>query len=165
MALIPGASPNPESRLGVPTPESVSGQERETVEERPEAVEGTREEAAVVSETAPVAPVSTPVATSRQVTKDPVLLRVEEVMEEDMKETFYSMTPELRVKFKRQGEVTAEKIRKMLSSAKVKANKVLELIVAWLRIIPHVNRFFLEQEAKIKTDRIMALAEQKKDVV
>ena len=29
-------------------------------------------------------------------------------------------------------------------------------------MIPGINRFFLEQEAKIKTDRLMALAEREK---
>jgi len=27
----------------------------------------------------------------------------------------------------------------------------------WLKILPGVNKFFLEQEAKIKTDKILAL--------
>jgi hypothetical protein len=40
--------------------------------------------------------------------------------------------------------------------------KILALIRDWLKLIPGVNRFFLEQEAKIKTDKILLAAEEKK---
>jgi hypothetical protein len=39
----------------------------------------------------------------------------------------------------------------------IKAKEVLKLIVIWLRFIPHVNKYFLEQESKIKTDKILDL--------
>ena len=46
-----------------------------------------------------------------------------------------------------------------MKSTKVKVKKILKLILEWLRILPGINRFFLEQEAKIKTDRIIQLKE------
>lgn len=45
----------------------------------------------------------------------------------------------------------------MLQATKVQTKKIVELLLAWLRIIPGVNRFFLEQEAKIKADKLLAL--------
>ncbi len=110
----------------------------------------------------PVASASLPIAPAHQLTKDPVLKQVEEILEEDLGETYNSLPPELREKFKAQGEVVATSIQRMIGGAKVHAKKVLQLLVAWLRIIPHINRFFLEQEAKIKTDRIIALVEREK---
>ena len=55
------------------------------------------------------------------------------------------------------GEETASKIAQLLEAAKVKTRKIFDLIVKWLRIIPGINRFFLEQEAKIKADKILRL--------
>jgi hypothetical protein len=45
----------------------------------------------------------------------------------------------------------------MLDKGKVNVKKVRDLIIKWLRIIPGVNRYFLEQEAKIKSDRLLEL--------
>ena len=45
----------------------------------------------------------------------------------------------------------------MVRGFRVKVKRVLELIYEWLKTIPGVNKFFLEQEAKIKTDEIMEL--------
>ena len=36
---------------------------------------------------------------------------------------------------------------------------VMELVYEWLRMIPKINKYFLEQEAKIKTDKIVKYAE------
>jgi len=67
------------------------------------------------------------------------------------------MTPEKQGEFKQKGEETAGKIRSMVETAKENARKIFDLIRDWLRVIPGVNRFFLEQEAKIKTDKILRL--------
>jgi hypothetical protein len=125
--------------------------------EQPEAIR--REEAAAPAPVAPDFPVPAPAS---QISKDPVFKKVEEIMEEDLKDTYWSMPPDLRAKFKQKGETVAESVRQMIIGAKIKASKVLKLIVAWLKMIPHVNRFFLEQEAKLKTDRIMNFAESEK---
>jgi hypothetical protein len=50
----------------------------------------------------------------------------------------------------------------MVRRAKVRAREALDLITRWLRIIPGVNAFYLAQEAKLKTDKIIALAEEEK---
>ena len=50
----------------------------------------------------------------------------------------------------------------MVSAAKVHSKKILKAIVGWLKMIPGVNKFFLEQEAKIKTDKILLAVEDKK---
>ena len=46
----------------------------------------------------------------------------------------------------------------------MKIKKIFELLLQWLKLLPGVNKFFLEQEAKIKVDQIMSLREQHKDL-
>jgi hypothetical protein len=75
---------------------------------------------------------------------------------------FLKLPPDQQAAFKKVGEETAEKIKGMMDSGKLKAKKVVDLIKDWLKMIPGVNKFFLEQEAKIKTDKIMLLAEEER---
>lgn len=89
-------------------------------------------------------------------------MEIEEIMEEDLTELFLKMTPEQQAKFKQKGEITAGKIRELVASAKVQTKKILNLVIEWLKLIPGVNKFFLEQEAKIKTDKILLEAEDQK---
>lgn len=113
------------------------------------------------------ATVSAPVLPVREVREvrpeaDPVMKQIEEFLSDDLLELYSQMPPEAQAIFKTKGEETAGKITEMIRSAKVAAKEILELIVAWLKIIPGVNKFFLEQEAKIKTDKILAFAEEQK---
>lgn len=104
------------------------------------------------------APVIEPVAPA---VKSPTLIRIENILAEDLQDAYLGLDPVLRQKFKDEGEKTATKIERLLSEAKVKTGKILNLILAWLKLIPGVNRFFLNQEAKIKTDRLIKMKEEK----
>lgn len=94
--------------------------------------------------------------------KSETLVKIEKILEEDLEAFYFSMPPEQRKIFKEKGEETASKIEKMMEAGKTVARKILKLIREWLKCIPRVNKFFLEQEAKIKTDEIVGLAEKKK---
>lgn len=87
---------------------------------------------------------------------------IDDILEEDLKELYVAMSPEKQAEFREKGEEARSKIRELVSSAKVNAKKVFALIRGWLKIIPGVNRFFLEQEAKIKTDKILFITEEEK---
>ena len=50
----------------------------------------------------------------------------------------------------------------MLAAGRLKFREVWKLIRDWLRVIPGASKFFVEQEAKIKTDRIIRIAEKQK---
>ncbi len=151
----PEGFPRPEAvESGVASARETTGEVRPVPERRAQSVEGLEGPSV-----APVYQAAAPAA----VTKDPVLKRVEEILEEDLAEAYLQLPPDLRAKFKERGEDVAAAVRRMMTGAKVRAKDVLRLIVSWLRLIPHVNRFFLEQEAKIKTDRIVALAERQKE--
>lgn len=70
---------------------------------------------------------------------------------------FAEMTPQQKATFKAEGEKTASLIRQMVETAKAKTKSVIDLVKRWLRLIPGVNKFFVEQEAKIKADKVIAL--------
>ena len=94
--------------------------------------------------------------------KDAVVLEVEKILEEGLGDYYETLPEEARARFHARGEEAAFKIADMVRSFKVSVKKVLMLIRQWLQTIPGVNRFFLEQESKIKTDRIIALEEARR---
>ena len=81
-------------------------------------------------------------------------------MEDGLNDSYQRLSPVAKQEFKLKGEQTASQIRELLKSAHVKVKKILRLILDWLRMLPGVNHFFLEQEAKIKTDKIIALKDK-----
>ncbi len=89
--------------------------------------------------------------------RDELTLKVENLLEEDLKDAYKEMTPVQQQEFKIKGEKTAFEICELLRRGKVKVKKIFMLILEWLKLLPGVNRFFLEQEAKIKADKIIAL--------
>ncbi|MFH1142503.1 MAG: hypothetical protein V1695_02210, partial [Candidatus Uhrbacteria bacterium] len=80
----------------------------------------------------------------------------------DLEDLYFQLPPNKQKEFKIKGEETAGLIKQMLYSTKVKGRKIVGWIKDWLKMIPGVNKFFLEQEAKIKTDQILLLAEEEK---
>lgn len=104
------------------------------------------------------APPAPPVTLPKVEVRDPVLAQIENILEEDLKEVYAGLTPELKPQFKAKGEEAAKTIRDMIDRAKLKARKVLKLIKSWLKMVPGINRFFLEQEAAIKAQKIMEIA-------
>ena len=82
---------------------------------------------------------------------------IDDILAEGLNEVFLKMTPAEQTAFKTSGEETVKKINKLLSETKVKVSKIVELIRRWLKLIPGINRFFLEQEVKIKADKIMKI--------
>ena len=94
--------------------------------------------------------------------RDDITLKIEHIMEADLGDAFNVLTPLQQQEFKLKGEQTASLIRELLQQTKIKVKKIFALLVAWLRFLPGIDRFFLEQEAKIKTDQIIALSRQNK---
>jgi len=98
-----------------------------------------------------------------QVKKDKVDKDIERILSEDMEEIYKNLPENLRGDFKRKGEETAKEIKNVISQTKIIVSKILDLIKNWLLMVPGVNKFFLEQESKIKTGKILNLAEEAKD--
>lgn len=141
-----------------PTPEAAVERSSETVPV-PDRAPGVfeHEEAETPAGQLPIEPVIQPAPAAPSPQKDDVMLDVEEVLEDGMGMLFASLPEEAKPLFRRKGEEAASEISAMLRTARVKTGRVLRLIRDWLLTIPKVNRFFLEQEAKIKTDRILEL--------
>jgi hypothetical protein len=83
--------------------------------------------------------------------------KIEEIMSKDLEEPYLKLSPDKQIEFKQKGEETATKINVLLSQGKATLKKIVELIRAWLILLPGVNRYFLEQEAKLRADEIIKL--------
>lgn len=94
--------------------------------------------------------------------RDEIIVQIEKIMEEDLGDVFGALTLQQKQQFKIRGEETALKIRELLRGTKIKLGKIVNLIFDWLKLLPGINRFFLEQEAKIKAEKIANLHEQRK---
>lgn len=106
-------------------------------------------------------PASPPAQAS--VEKDEVFKAVEKILEDGLGD-YYNQLPEpAKVRFQQKGEQVAGEIAMMVRGLKVKVKQVILLIRDWLLTIPGVNKFFLEQEAKIKTDRILELERERRE--
>jgi hypothetical protein len=111
----------------------------------------------------------TPIPTTPTVQTAPAPVKTEErkkiegILSEDLKELFQGMDAEHKAEFKRKGEETASALEKLVSTAKATAKKVAKLISNWLKFIPGINQYFLEQEAKLKTDKILEINKEKEE--
>jgi len=85
---------------------------------------------------------------------------IDQILEDGLNEIFLSLPENERQDFKKKGEETVTKINQLLSKTKVHLNKIIALIRDWLQLIPGVNRFFLEQEAKIKAAKIIKIKDK-----
>lgn len=108
-------------------------------------------------------PVTAAPAPAPAVPADEVTLSVEKIMEDGLGSYYTKLTPEAQQKFKVKGEEAAKELAGMVRGLNVKFKRALQILRDWLLCIPGINKFFLEQEAKIKVDRIIELAEAKKE--
>ena len=147
---IAGASEKPRSSEQIKTPESSleSGLEQ-ALEKELEALPAPK-----------AAEVPMPTFTPPSASLSAIDLResqIDKILSEDLESAFIKMKPKEQARFKVEGEKTVKKINLLLSSTKVKIKKIASLIRRWLNFIPGINKFFLEQETKIKTDKILDL--------
>jgi len=80
---------------------------------------------------------------------------IDHILADGLNDMFLKMPPKEQTEFKKKGEETVVRINDLLGRARVNVNKIISLIKQWLRLIPGINKFFLEQEAKIKADKIL----------
>ncbi len=83
--------------------------------------------------------------------------QIENFLAKDLEEIYLGLPLDKQAEFRKTGEETAKKIEKLLEKTKINLGKIVNLIRKWLSLIPGVNKFFLEQEAKIKADEIVKL--------
>mgnify|MGYP001610034885 CR=1 FL=1 len=149
------------SEIHPPTPASEIIPEREIIrvpEKSPQQSEEEKKQSSA-RKVAPKAPVPAPIAPQP---KSELLIEVEDILSEDMEDVFKNMSPDNQQKFKAKGEEIARTIWQMIETAKLQLKKVLTLLREWLKMVPGVNRYFLEQETKIKIDKIIDLVKKQK---
>jgi len=83
--------------------------------------------------------------------------QIENFLAAGLEDIYLKLPLEKQIEFRREGEETAEKINKLLEKTKINLGKIVDLIRKWLSLLPGVNKFFLEQEVKIKADEIVKL--------
>lgn len=89
--------------------------------------------------------------------KSPYYSKIDGILEEGLRDMYDDLPEALKPEFRRRGEEATNKIDQMMQSAKVKLQEVVKLILNWLRIVPGVNKFFIEKEATIKAKKIINL--------
>jgi hypothetical protein len=97
------------------------------------------------------------------VTKDEITLEVERILEEGLGDYVPDMPEEARQRFLKKGGEVAAQLSIAVRTLNVQVAIVVELIKEWLMTIPGVNRYFIEQESKIKTDLLVQLANAKRE--
>jgi hypothetical protein len=86
--------------------------------------------------------------------------QIDKILSEDMSDMFLNLPKDKQKEFKEEGERIVVKVSQLMEKAKVKVNKIIKLIKNWLGIMPNANKYYLEQEAKIKTDKILKLKDK-----
>lgn len=104
-----------------------------------------------------IPPNPAPVSLAVQPSADIMVKNIESTMAEGLEDSYKEMDPALQQRFKQTGEDTANAINKLLQQSKLQVKKIVTLLLRWLRLIPRVNPYYLEQQAKIKADAIVAL--------
>lgn len=87
---------------------------------------------------------------------------IESILSDGLGETYTKLPPDTKVAFKRSGEEAARRIAVLLDKTRLSVRKIIAIIRDWLRILPGVNRHFINQEAKIRTDRLLQLHERRR---
>jgi len=86
--------------------------------------------------------------------------KIEKILAAGLEDIYLSLPAVKQKEFKIEGEKTTKEIDILLNKAKINMGKIVALIRKWLSLIPGINKFFLEQEAKIKADEIVKLKER-----
>lgn len=137
------------------TPEATASQEKAGLLDSRKFIETTKpsEQATVAQAVLPDLQTINTATDTNQI----ILTKVEAILSDNMDNIFLSMDLASQAKFKAKGEEVAIAIANILQKTKVQIKNVIALIVDWLRLIPHVNKYYLEQEAKLKADALLHL--------
>lgn len=146
----------PQERPAVETTPSVDGSHAVEISSLDQN-ESTAESVAVPAIVVPTVPTQP----SPQAMADELVEEIEDILEDDLDAVYAGMPVAAQTTFKQEGEKTAVEIRGIVGKAHYTARAIFRRIATWLKLIPGVNKFFLEQEAKIKTDEIVELVEEK----
>jgi len=131
----------------------------------PEARESSPEEQHATADAAAAEMLRTTLATpvvakqeSQADSKSEVEVKIDKILEADLKDIFRDLPEKVRPEFKKRGEKAARALKRLIESAKATAVAIADILREWLRLIPASGAYFAEQLVKIKTDQLMTLA-------
>ena len=110
----------------------------------------------------PIAQPAVQYAAPAQAAVDPrvkMLKDVEGILSDGLGDVYKALPKDRQFIFRQKGEEIANKITDMIIYGKAKVKEIWKLVTDWLGGLPGMNKYFLEQEIKIKTDRVMIFAE------
>lgn len=129
------------------SPEQAAERQVEQVPQQVEAVQPAERPAE------PVVRRAAPTKTAQQLRDE----QIDAILSDGLTDIYLSLPPKKQAEFRAGGEEAVKKISVILGQAKVKIKSIVDIIKRWLSIVPGLNKFFLEQEAKIKADKILKL--------
>lgn len=115
--------------------------------EKPEATSQTAVETLVLPE-------GVPVASPEQ---DEVLVQVKKILEDELGEDFERLSDAAKERFFTKGNELARQLAVRIRKRALPPGLVHKGVTKWLSTIPRVNKYFLEQAAKTRTDTLLAL--------
>ncbi len=96
--------------------------------------------------------------------KDEEIVMIENILSENISEIYKELSDAQKRSFRQKGEEISIKIKGMLKKARVATHEILNIIKEWLRMLPGISHYFLEQEAKIKTDKILQMKREGQEI-
>ena len=86
---------------------------------------------------------------------------IEMALADGLESAYAALAPADQAKFRQVGEALASMLEPMVTRGELDLHRVHHGIVAWLKLLPSKGKYFvyyLIQEAKVKTDAMLALA-------
>jgi hypothetical protein len=105
-----------------------------------------------------------PTIQKEQQAKTDDLESVEKILSKSLGDLFKELPPHRKEEFKLAGEKLARQALvelKIKSKNKVSSITLVRMVRDWLKLIPGINKFYLEQEAKLIADQLLLYKKQK----
>ena len=83
--------------------------------------------------------------------------QIESVLADGLDDYYKELNPADQQKFKQSGEEAAREVSTLLQKTVVKLSEIIGVIKKWLSSVPGLNKFFIEQSAKIKADKVLII--------
>ncbi|MBI5466667.1 MAG: hypothetical protein HY975_00415 [Candidatus Kerfeldbacteria bacterium] len=83
--------------------------------------------------------------------------RIEDILAEGLEKTFRSLPAAEQSRFKTVGEQAAVRLTSEVKHRTPRLERLIMIVQSWLRLIPNLNPYYLEQEAKIKVEKILMM--------
>lgn len=96
--------------------------------------------------------------------RDEDLVMIENILSENISNIYNELSDAQKRVFRQKGEEAALKIKGLLKKARVAAHEILNIIKEWLQTLPRISHYFLEQESKIKTDKILQMKREGQEI-